>query len=122
MASAYVAAPSSGVTMALAIALHNVPEEFAMALPAAALASRRLLYGAAVASALAEPVGAVVGLAGAARWPGLHPVFLAVAAGAMIFVALAELVPLLGRIGAPGLAALGVLTSLGVYLFLSAMI
>jgi ZIP family zinc transporter len=122
MASAYVAAPSSGVTMALAIAVHNVPEEFAMALPAAALASRRLLYGAAVASAAAEPVGAVVGLAGAARWPGLQPVFLAVAAGAMIFVALAELVPLMDRIDAPGPAVLGVLISLGVYVVLSAIV
>jgi ZIP family zinc transporter len=108
--------------MALAIAVHNVPAEFAMGLPAAALASRRLLCGAAVASALAEPVGAVVGLAGAARWPGLHPVFLAVAAGAMIFVALAELVPLLGRMGAPGPAALGALISLGVYFVLSAVV
>jgi ZIP family zinc transporter len=122
MASAYLAAPSSGVTMSVAIAAHNVPEEFAMALPAAALASRRFLFGAAVASALAEPVGAVLGLAGATQWPGLHPVFLAVAAGAMIFVALTELVPLARRVGATGPACLGGVSSLALYLLLAVLV
>jgi hypothetical protein len=44
------------------IALHNLPEELAMAVPATALRSKRFLMGAAMLSALAEPVGAVIGL------------------------------------------------------------
>lgn len=122
MATSYLAAPSSGLTISVAIAVHNVPEEFAMALPAASLASKRFLLWAALVSALAEPVGAVLGLFGAARWPGLHPIFLAVAAGAMVFVAIAELFPLAGGIGAPVPAVLGGVSSLVVYLLLSFLI
>lgn len=119
MASAYLAAPASGVMMAVAIAVHNVPEEFAMALPAAALASLRLVYAAAVASGPCGAGRGCGGPGGAARWPGLHPVFLAVAAGAMIFVAAAELVPLVGRMRSPRWAAVGAVLSLAVYLLLS---
>lgn len=122
MANAYLVTPSSGVTLAVAIAVHNVPEEFAMALPAATLASRHLLYRAAVASALAEPVGAGAGLIGVARLPGLHPIFLGVAAGAMIFVAVSELIPMVHRMRASVPAAVGGLLSLGVYGILSGVI
>jgi len=41
MANAYVAAPGLGVLVAVAIALHNLPEEFAMAVPAMLLRSKR---------------------------------------------------------------------------------
>jgi ZIP family zinc transporter len=122
MANAYLAAPASGVIFAAAIAIHNVPEEFAMALPAAALASRRFLYGAGLASALAEPVGAGIGLVGIGAWPGLHPVFRAFAAGAMVYVALIELVPLVRRVGHVFLAFLGVALSIGVYGLLAVLV
>jgi hypothetical protein len=46
---------------------------------------KRLLYCGAGLSALAEPAGAALGLVGVA--PALHPGFLALAAGAMLFVA-----------------------------------
>ena len=45
MANAYIAAPSLGVTVALAIAVHNLPEEFAIALPAVALKKKNLSSG-----------------------------------------------------------------------------
>ena len=41
MANAYLASPSVGLLVALAIALHNPPEEFAMAVAAMTLRSRR---------------------------------------------------------------------------------
>jgi ZIP family zinc transporter len=94
MANAYVAAPSLGVLTALAIALHNLPEEFAMAVPAAAVRRKRLLYGAAVLSALAEPAGAALGLVAVSVAPALSGFFLAFAAGAMLFVSVHELIPM----------------------------
>jgi ZIP family zinc transporter len=97
LANAYVASPATGVVTALAIALHNVPEEFAMALPAATLRSRRMLFGVALLSALAEPLGAVVGLAAVEVLPSLNGSFLAFAAGAMLFVSIHELVPMARR-------------------------
>jgi ZIP family zinc transporter len=86
MANAYVASPSLGLLVALAIALHNLPEELAMAVPAVALRSKRFLIVAAALSALAEPVGAVIGLLAMAANPSLGAYFMAFAAGAMLFV------------------------------------
>jgi ZIP family zinc transporter len=114
MANAYVAASDVGVLVAVAIALHNIPEEFAMAVPAAALRRRRFLIRAAVVSALAEPVGAVIGLSGVALYRPLHAGFLAFAAGAMIYVSLHELLPLARRIGQLRQYALGAATAMPV--------
>lgn len=61
LANSCIANPVVGVLVAVAIAVHNIPEEFAMAIPAAALRRRRFLLGAAVVSALAEPIGALIG-------------------------------------------------------------
>jgi zinc transporter, ZIP family len=99
MANAYIASPSLGLLVALAIALHNLPEELAMAVPATALRSKRFLIGAAMLSALAEPVGAIIGLAAVAANPSLNGYFMAFAAGAMLFVSFHELVPMARRYG-----------------------
>jgi ZIP family zinc transporter len=61
MANSYIASPSLGIFVALAIALHNIPEEFAMAVPIVMARKKRFLYATAFFSGLAEPLGAVVG-------------------------------------------------------------
>ena len=108
MAHAYLSAPRLGVAVAIAIALHNIPEEFAMALPAVMAGRRRFLIGAAAVSAAAEPVGALVGLTAVSISPGLNAAFLAFAAGAMVFVAVHELVPLSRELGRRRDTALGI--------------
>lgn len=119
MANAYVASPGLGVLTAVGIALHNLPEEFAIAVPAVALQSRRLLFLAALASAMAEPVGAIIGLAAVGMAPMLNAAFLAFAAGAMLFVAVHELVPMGRRYGHWPYFALGMILSLIVYAVLA---
>jgi ZIP family zinc transporter len=119
MANAYIASPELGVLVAIAIALHNVPEEFAMAVPAVMIRSRRFLYGAALLSALAEPVGAVIGLVVVGIAPALNAHFMAFAAGAMSFVSLHELVPMARRYRNMGMFALGAILSVVVYGLLS---
>jgi ZIP family zinc transporter len=108
MANAYIASPGLGILIALAIALHNLPEQFAMAVPVVALRSRRLLFRAALLSALAEPVGAIIGLVAVGVVPVLNPGFLAFAAGAMLFVAVHELVPMARRYRHTGLFVAGI--------------
>jgi ZIP family zinc transporter len=115
MANAYVASPDAGVLVALAIALHNLPEEFAMAVPAVTFRSKRFLFGAALLSALAEPVGAIIGLTVVGVAPSLHAHFLSFAAGAMIFVSVHELIPMAQRYRHIGLFFLGMIISLIVY-------
>ena len=119
MANAYVASPGLGVLAALAIALHNVAEEFVMAVPLVMLRSRTSLYGAAFASALAEPAGAALGLATAAAWPSLNARFVALAAGAMLFISIHELVPLAKRYRQPRLFLGGAALSALIYAFLA---
>jgi len=119
MANAYIAAPGLGVLTAVGIALHNLPEEFAMAVPAVALRSKRFTFGAAAASAMAEPIGAVIGLAAVGIAPALNAQFLAFAAGAMLFVAAHELVPMGRRYGRWVDFALGMLLSAMVYVLLA---
>jgi ZIP family zinc transporter len=119
MANAYIASPELGVLVALAIALHNAPEEFAMAVPAVMIRSRRFLYGAALFSALAEPLGATIGLVAVGIAPALNAHFMAFAAGAMTFVSLHELVPMARRYRNMRMFAVGMLTSVLSYALLS---
>ena len=82
--------------MALAVALHNLPEGLAVALPLYyATGSRRRAVGAAFASGLAEPAGAVLAyaLVGGRLRPGFLNGLLVLVAGVMVWVSLAQLVP-----------------------------
>jgi ZIP family zinc transporter len=119
MANAYVAAPALGLLVALAIALHNVPEEFAMAVPAVTVRSRRFLFGAALLSALAEPLGAIIGLGAVVIAPELNAHFLAFAAGAMLFVSFHELLPMARRYRHLGMFGLGMIASALLYWLLA---
>lgn len=119
MANAYVAAPALGVLVAVAIALHNLPEEFAMAVPVMLLHSKRLLFGAAFLSALAEPLGAILGLVAVSVAPSLNAHFMAFAAGAMLFVSIHELIPMARRYRHLGLFLGGTVLSALVYWLLA---
>ena len=119
MANAYVSAPALGVLVAMAIALHNLPEEFAMAVPVMLLRSKRLLFGAAFLSALAEPLGAIVGLVAVSVAPALNANFMAFAAGAMLFVSVHELIPMARRYRHLGLFLGGTVLSALVYWLLA---
>jgi ZIP family zinc transporter len=118
MANAYIDSPSRGVVVSLAIALHNMPEEFAMAVPAVATRRRTLLFAMAVLSALAEPAGALVGLALVRMEPALNAFFMALAAGAMIFVSVHELLPMAARLGNLAFFGGGLALTLPVYILL----
>jgi ZIP family zinc transporter len=122
MANSYIASPSLGLLVAVAIALHNLPEEFAMAVPAVLSERKRFLYAAAAISALAEPAGAIIGLIAVSIVPTLNPLFMAFAAGAMIFVSLHELVPMARRCGHLLLFTAGMALSGAVFVVLRALI
>ena len=122
MANSYVASPALGALTAVAIAAHNIPEEFAMAAPAVMVRQRRLLFGAAAVSALAEPLGALVGLLAVTARPELNAWLLAFAAGAMLYVAVHELIPMAREHGHPKVFALGAAASVAVFLALRLLI
>jgi len=122
MANSYIAAPSLGVLVALAIAIHNIPEEFAMAVPIVRVKSRRFLYTAAFLSSLAEPLGAIIGLMAVSQHPALNSLFMAFAAGAMVFVSVHELLPMARRYHKTRLFVLGAMISVFVHFLLAASV
>jgi ZIP family zinc transporter len=122
MANSYIASPSLGILVALAIAIHNIPEEFAMAVPIVMIKRKRFLYTAAFLSGLAEPLGAIVGLVAVHFHPILNPLFMAFAAGAMVFVSVHELLPMARQYGKTRLFLLGAIISVFVYVLLAAML
>ena len=122
MANSYIASPSLGVLVALTIAIHNIPEEFAMAVPIVMVKKKRFLYMAAFLSGLAEPLGAVIGLVAVHFHPTLNPLFMAFAAGAMVFVSVHELLPMATRYHKTHLFILGAIISVLVYTLLAALI
>lgn len=88
--------PMVGAPLAAAIAIHNIPEGISIAIPVYYATGSRMKALAAVSlSALAEPAGAII--AYAVLWPFLSaPVYGAIfgiIAGAMVFLALDELLP-----------------------------
>jgi len=85
---------SMGLIVAVAIALQNLPEGLAVAMPlrAAGLTRTRAILLAS-ASGLAQPLGAALGVWFVGVVGPMVPFALALAAGAMIFVASDQLIP-----------------------------
>ncbi len=83
-----------GAIVAVAIALQNIPEGLAVAMPLrAAGCSRARAIAWASLSGLTEPLAAALGVWFASFLNGMLPFGMALAAGAMIFVASDQLIP-----------------------------
>jgi len=93
-----------------------------MAVPIVMVKRRRFLYLAAFLSGLAEPLGAVFGLVAVHFHPALNPLFMAFAAGAMVFVSVHELLPMARRYHKTHLFILGAVLSMFVYALLTAVV
>lgn len=88
--------PVVGIPLAAAIAIHNIPEGVSIAIPVYyATGSKKKALLATCLSALAEPAGALIGYAILAPFltPSLFAIVFGMIAGAMVFLALDELLP-----------------------------
>jgi len=88
--------PNLGIAIAVAIAIHNIPEGIAVSVPVYyATGSRKRAFWLSFSSGLAEPIGALVGYL--LLMPFLSPtvfgVLFAMVAGIMVFISLDELLP-----------------------------
>jgi len=79
------------------------------------------LFGAALLSALAEPIGAIIGLVAVNTLPSLNPFFMSFPAGAMIFVSIRELISMARRYRHMWLFLGGMVLSVFVYRLLAMM-
>ena len=100
-----------GVAVAIAIAIHNIPEGIAVSVPIFyATGNRRRAFLISFSSGLAEPVGAIIGYAILLPFltPTLLSTLLAFVAGIMVYISLDELLPLAHRYGQEHLVIIGV--------------
>ena len=112
IAAATMVSPGLGVTTALAVAAHEIPQEMGdAAILLSAGYSRRTALGLNLASAGGGVVGALMMLAFGATIPLVVPKVLAFAAGAFLYVAMADLIPSLhqGRFDAGSFRQLGLI-------------
>lgn len=107
------------VSVALGIAIQNFPEGAAVALPICrGGGSRRRAFFVGQASGAVEPIGGVLGAALVLGVGRILPFALSFAAGAMVAVAVHELLPDARAEGSPRLSTLGVLFGFCVMTFL----
>jgi ZIP family zinc transporter len=88
--------PAVGMNLALAIAIHNIPEGLSIAIPVFyATRSKAKAVLATFVSAIAEPIGAFLGYVVLAPFigPTVYGCVFGVIAGAMVYLALDELLP-----------------------------
>ncbi len=92
--AAVAASLSGAVVLAIGIGLQNFPEGIAVAIPLRhAGTSRRKAFAVGQASALVEPIAALIGAWVVSQAQVILPYALTFAAGAMIFVVVEELIP-----------------------------
>jgi ZIP family zinc transporter len=96
-----VVVPVLAVFMTVAISIHNVPEGVAIAIPMRSLGvSEPRMVAAAVFSSLPQPIGAVIAFVFVRRARAFLPFGFGFAAGAMLYLVLAEFVPEALAVGA----------------------
>jgi zinc transporter, ZIP family len=108
--------PVVGAPLALAIAIHNIPEGVSIAIPVYyATGSRTKAVAATAISAMAEPLGALIGYLALAPFltPAVFGAVFGMIAGVMVFLALDELMPEAKRYSKGHEAAYGMIIGMG---------
>ena len=109
--------PQLGITIAIAIAIHNIPEGISVAIPVYyATNDRKKAIILAFLSGIAEPVGALIG--GLILLPFLNNTVMGVVfsmiAGIMVYISLDELLPTAEKYGEHHIAIYGVISGMAV--------
>ena len=104
-----------GIAIAVAIAIHNIPEGIAVSIPIYySTGSRRKAFIYSFLSGMSEPVGAIIGYA--ILMPFLNDtvfgLLFAFVAGIMVFISLDELLPASREYNQPHLAAYGLVSGM----------
>ena len=104
-----------GIAIALAIAIHNIPEGIAVSIPIYyATGSKNKAFVYSFLSGLAEPVGAIIGYAILFSFINdlVFGILFASVAGIMVFISLDELLPTAQEYGYHHLAAYGLIAGM----------
>lgn len=98
IAAAFLVDPSLGVTTAIAVFFHELPQEigdFSVMISTGMARGRVILWN--VLGALVSPIGTLLTLFAADRIEGLELPLLGIAAGSFLYIAAADLIPAINR-------------------------
>ena len=107
--------PQAGISIAIAVAIHNIPEGIAVAIPIYyATNSRGKAIGNSFLSGVAEPVGGLLGyfILAAIFKESFLGIILAAVAGIMVYISLDELLPTAEKYGKHHVAIIGVIAGM----------
>ena len=107
--------PTLGLPIAIAIAIHNIPEGISVSVPIYyATGNRAKAFWISFSSGLAEPLGALIGylLLRPYLTPSLFGVLNAMIAGIMVYISLDELLPAAEKYGKHHFAIIGVIAGM----------
>jgi ZIP family zinc transporter len=109
--------PGLGIAIAVAIAIHNIPEGIAVSIPMFYATGNKIkAFWYSFASGLAEPIGALVGIT--LLMPFMNDtvfgILFALVAGIMVYISLDELLPSAEKYGLHHLTIGGVIAGMGV--------
>jgi ZIP family zinc transporter len=109
--------PQVGLSVALAIAIHNIPEGIAVVIPIYyATRNRASAFGFGVISGLAEPIGAILGYLVLRPFmtDSLLGMIFAGVAGIMVYISIDGLLPAARQYGSGQLAIYGLIVGMAV--------
>ncbi|MFA6423146.1 MAG: ZIP family metal transporter [Patescibacteria group bacterium] len=113
--SSFTSSSELGLLLVIATFIHNIPEGYVLTVASAKYKSKGFFYKLALFSAVSTLLGATLGVILIHYFSFLNPVFLSIAAGAMIFISIHELIPASLKNGRKLTFLLGTSTSLAVY-------
>ncbi len=90
--SSFAASNALGITLVISSFLHNIPEGYTMTVTSCKMEGK-FSYKTAFLSGSASVLGAVLGLYLVNAYSGFNVIFLSLAAGAMLYISLHELLP-----------------------------
>ena len=106
-----------GISIALAIAIHNIPEGIAISIPVYySTGSRKKAFLTALFSGLSEPLGAIAAMAVLGRLitDTMFGIIFGAVAGIMVYISLDELLPTSREYGERNLSLLGLILGMAV--------
>lgn len=117
--SSFESSAGLGLLLVTATFIHNIPEGYVLTVASAKHKNRGFLYKSALYSALATMSGAVLGMLLVNIFNFLNPIFLSIAAGAMLFISFHELIPTSLKNGRKAVFATGGGLSIIIYLLIN---
>lgn len=118
ISSSFESSADLGLLLVAATFIHNIPEGYVLTVASSKYRKKGFFYRSALFSALSTFLGALLGIVLIHSFNFLNPVFLAIAAGAMLFISFHELIPTSLQNGRKRIFAAGIGCSLLLYFVL----